>query len=359
MFDLALNLTIAQATSGNFSAWVEQRISPLAIVCNDKGTSAICYFPYGNDAELDGLADADGEVDPDGLCEALADLEALALGDWDPDGLTEAETDFEALPDGEIEADALGELLPDGESEAELLALAEAEALFEAEADGLSEADGEIEVDALGESDFEALALAEAEALLEADADGETDLEALLEADADGEVLGLADALTELEADTVGLGEPEGDCEAEALADGLCDGDGDVDAEDEAPVVPSNDQIALVLFPILIYPLRPEVLVKSKKIAPCLNPDVPVGKVLPSASKIRSLEKCTEVFWADWTFVVSHLNTRLVRYGAKAVRKLVSVVVRSVLEIASTRASSFLVFKSRSSLIKNLAIKKA
>jgi len=163
-------------------------VRPLVVMFFDLLAEASCGFIiYGNEIDALGLALPDGDCDPDGLKDLLADFDAEAEGLRLPDGLNDLEADFEAEADGLLEADPDFEPLPDGlaDFDTEELGLSEAEAL------ALSEALGDRDPDGLslpeGLADLEALALP--------DPDGLRDVEALLlslaELDADSDALGL------------------------------------------------------------------------------------------------------------------------------------------------------------------------
>lgn len=131
--------------------------------------------PAAGDGLAEGLRDADGLAEPDGLM--LAEPEGEAEPDGLRDALDDAEGDLDAEALADVEADGLA--LDDGDLDAEADALD----------DGLGETDpdGLMDVDALG--DLEA----------DADADVEPDGEAEPEGLSDGETLGETDGLTEAE----------------------------------------------------------------------------------------------------------------------------------------------------------------
>lgn len=176
------------------------------------------------------------------------------------DGLRDAELDDDALPDGLC--DPLGEIDVLGDNDLLVLGLA------------------------LADPDGDALALADAEL----DGDGLTDADVLAET----EVLGLTDGLTD------------------------ADIDGELDAT--APSTVNKLQVAEeVLSETFSYKFLPD-LVRSLYNAPFLNPGYPVGKLFPSAWRIRPAESCKKI--------------TLVKYGARFVKKFASVVVRSPTGIA-------------------------
>lgn len=145
-------------------------------------------------------------------------------------------------------------------------------------------------------------------------ADG--DLETLAEGDTEAEGLTDVDGLREREAlalgETEALGETlaDGDNdglaleEGEAVADGLADGEGEATA-----VAPTKSQVAELSSPVLTNTFLPTVLFSLRKKAPFLNPDSPVGRVLPSASRILS---------------PSYSVTRLYWYGSRAAKNATS-----------------------------------
>ena len=125
---------------------------------------------------------------------------------------------------------------------------------------------------------------------MEVEADGLTDADTELDAEAEGERLAETDfdALAEAEADGDWL------AEGEELADGDNDALGDTEAEadsDRSVVVAEviNSQAAEVPVPTFMKILLP-ALFNLKNKAPLLNPESPVGRLLPSASAIKSVD---------------------------------------------------------------------
>lgn len=220
--------------------------------CNEPFSEGLMLIPeymvgsYGDglgegETELDGLSEALGEVEVDGLRDGLED----ELGEVEADG------ESEALGEELTELDGLSERLAEAEGDSEALTeeLGDCDglALPEVELDGLSEAEGENEAlllaEELGDRLAEVLVLGESEALGEVEALGDNEelAEALGEVEAEGE----ADELGEVEA----LGE--------ILAEGLSEAEG----ETSAPATrATTEEPAEIGFQIQIKRIRPEVI---------------------------------------------------------------------------------------------------
>lgn len=185
------------------------------------------------------------------------------------------------------------------------------EGLGESDGDLDTETDGDELTEALGVFDAEPLGLAlfdelglpdglgEALELDDTDDDGDG---LALELD-DTDALGLA--LGDLDALELGLRDADGLADGLALRedDGLALGDA---LADEDPALGIICQAADVDVPVLIYVLRP-ALSRSRKIAPLMKPAYPSGNVLPSASRIKSLESIGRLL-----LELRYLNTALV-----------------------------------------------
>lgn len=132
---------------------------------------------------------------------------------------------------------------------------------------------------------------------MEVEADGLTDADTEDEVDADGDKLLDADLDAEAEPDADGDWLPDGD----KLADGERDALGETDAEadsDRSVVVAEviNSQAAEVPVPTFMKILLP-ALFNLKNNAPLLNPESPVGRLLPSASAIKSVDSWAFGVW--------------------------------------------------------------